>query len=315
MNGAHRVALLLPGQGSQAVGMGRDLAENYSTVRELYERADDLLGFSLSALCWHGPEELLRRTDHAQPAILLHSYAVWTVLPEAIRSSVVIAAGHSLGEFSAYLLADALSFPQALRLVRRRGELMASSGDRRPGTMSAVLGLDGARVAELCARVEVGTVVPANFNAPAQVVVSGEVEAVRRLEELAREAGARRVLPLSVSGAFHSPLMEWATEGLREALALDGPSDPRFPVVANAAARPVTTGAEARVLLLEQLTAPVRWVECVNAMRRAGVDHWLEVGPGRVLAGLLRRIDRSLAVSSVGDVLSVREMNGGGSGN
>lgn len=294
-----RTALLLPGQGSQEVGMGRDLAERWPEAGELFERADRILDHDLSRLCWEGPEEELTRTENAQPAILLHSCAAFRLLPEPLRESVVVGAGHSLGEFTAYVCAGALSFEDGLRLVRRRGELMARSDE---GTMAAVLGMDDDRVRRLCSE-DGGTVVAANFNAPGQVVISGEEAAVERVGRRAEEAedGARRVLPLQVSGAFHSPLMEVAREGLAEALEAVDFGDPDFPVVANVSAEPVTTGEEARRLLVEQLTSPVRWTESVLAMRDRDPDRWLEVGPGNVLSGLLRRIDRSQEGEPAGD--------------
>lgn len=301
---ATSIALLLPGQGSQFVGMGRDLARGSDPAADVYRRADEILGIPLSRISWEGPSEELTRTENAQPAILTHSYAVWRALPDAVRGRVRIAAGHSLGEFTAYLTSGALSFPDALRLVRRRGELMAES---REGTMAAVLGLEAEEVEAACESVD-GTVVAANYNAPGQVVVSGSVEAVEAAGEAAEDRGARRVLPLQVSGAFHSPLMEVAREGLRGALE-DVPFDPpRFPVVANAAARPVTDVVEARSLLVKQLTSPVRWTGCIEAMREAGPDRWLEIGPGSVLTGLLRRIDRSLECRAVGTLEEVRAM-------
>ena len=302
-----RTAVLMPGQGSQFVGMGWDLAEAYPEVRRIYERADEILGVRLSEICWEGPEELLRRTENAQPAILTHSYAVWTVLPEDLRGSVVVAAGHSLGEFSAYLAADSLDFEDALRVVRRRGELMAGSGDERPGGMAAIMGLDPKQVEELCAGVTEGAVVPANFNAPGQIVISGDTAAVERAQELAAEEGSR-VIPLNVSGAFHSPLMDVAREGLREALENVEIRDPSFPVVANATAEAVTEAGMAREYLVAQLTSPVRWVDGVRTMMEFGPDRWLEVGPGRVLAGLLRRIDRSQKAQAVGDPVTIEEL-------
>lgn len=306
MSEGETTALLLPGQGSQFVGMGRDLAGAFPGVDRLYERADDLLGVALSRLCWEGPEEALVRTENAQPAILLHSYAVWTLLADRLSDRVVVAAGHSLGEFTAHLLAGTFGLEDALRLVRRRGELMARAGEQRPGAMAAVLGLDDDAVEAVCAEVEAGTVVPANFNSPGQVVISGDVAAVTRAGEMATERGARRVLSLSVSGAFHSPLMGEARDGLREALDAVAFSDPRFPVVANARAEAVVDAAGARATLVEQLTSPVRWAASVRTMAGLAPDRWLEIGPGSVLAGLLRRIDREWGATSVGDEAGVR---------
>ena len=233
--GAGPIGLLFPGQGSQVVGMGKDLADAFPSVRWTFEEADDALGVALSRLCWNGPEEELTLTVNAQPALLVHSIAVWRLLEERQRDAT-IAAGHSLGEFSAYVAAGSLQFPDAVRSVRRRGQLMLRSGEERPGTMAAVLGLDDAVVQTVCddaSRDGEGEVVPANFNAPGQVVISGDVEAVRRAEERLKEAGARRVIPLNVSGAFHSPLMTVAEEGLREQLESVPLSDPAFPVVSN----------------------------------------------------------------------------------
>jgi len=293
-------ALMLPGQGSQHVGMGKELAAAFGSVREVYERADEALGARLSRLCWKGPEDELTATQNAQPAILVHSYAVWTLVGPEI-GGVAVAAGHSLGEFTAHLIAGTFGFEDALRIVRRRGELMAASGAERPGTMAAVLGLDEEVLSSICARVTEGTVVPANLNAPGQVVISGDVAAVEAAGALATEAGARRVVPLNVSGAFHSPLMEVAAAGLE--MALDGVelSTPAFPVIANATAGAVETADAARETLLAQLTSPVRWVEGLARMRELEPDAWLELGPGTVLAGLLKRFDRELRPESIGE--------------
>lgn len=300
-----RIALLLPGQGSQFVGMGRDLAEAFPAAREVYEEADDILEVRLSELCWQGPGEELTATENAQPAILVHSYAVWVLLRELSTDATVVAAGHSLGEFTAHLLAGTFTFSDALRLVRRRGELMARSGAERPGTMAAVLGLTPEQVEGICEGVSHGTVVPANLNAPGQIVISGDVDAVAVACERATAAGARRVMPLNVSGAFHSPLMEVAAGGLEQALAEADAADPRFPVIANASAEAVRDADAARGTLRAQLTSPVRWVEVVERMREEEPTRWLELGPGSVLAGLLRRIDRSQSATSVGDVEAV----------
>lgn len=295
------VALLFPGQGSQFVGMGRDLAERFPEARAVFEEADDALGMALSRIMWEGPEDELTATLNAQPAILTHSVAVHRVVA-ARPEGVGLAAGHSLGEFSAYVAAGALRFDDAVRTVRRRGELMYRSGEARPGTMAAVLGLDDETVERVCrdASREGEVCVPANYNSPGQLVISGDVAAVDRAVELAREAGARRAVRLNVSGAFHSPLMEVAEAGLAEALDQATISRPAFPVVSNVTAEPVSEPEVARELLVRQLTSPVRWTACVRAILDAGITTFLELGPGSVLSGLLRRIERSAASTTLG---------------
>ena len=272
--------------------MGKDLAERFPAARALFEAVDDALGVALSRIMWKGPEEELTRTHNAQPAILAHSAAVLALIGEVLGRPAA-AAGHSLGEYSAHVAAGSLPATVAARLVRRRGELMFQAGRERPGAMAAVLGLDTALVEAACAEASSGSgvAVPANLNTPEQTVISGDPEAVARAGEGCRARGAKRVVPLKVSGAFHSPLMAPAVAGLRAALAEAGFGDPRCPVIANATAEPVTTAAEALRTLAEQLTAPVRWVEC---MRRAAAlapgAVFVEVGPGNVLTGLLKRI-------------------------
>lgn len=283
---------MCPGQGAQKVGMGKDLAERFPAARALFEAVDDALGVALSRIMWEGPEEELTRTHNAQPAILAHSAAVLALIGEVLGRPAA-AAGHSLGEYSAHVAAGSLPAAVAARLVRRRGELMFQAGRERPGAMAAVLGLDTALVEAACAEASSGSgvAVPANLNTPEQTVISGDPEAVARAGEGCRARGAKRVVPLKVSGAFHSPLMAPAVAGLRAALAEAGFGDPRCPVIANATAEPVTTAAEVLRTLAEQLTAPVRWVEC---MRRAAAlapgAVFVEVGPGNVLTGLLKRI-------------------------
>jgi len=305
-----RLAVVMPGQGSQFVGMGRDLAVADARAMELFERADAVLDVPLSRICWEGPVEELTRTENAQPAILLHSFIVWSLLPDEVRAAVTVGAGHSLGEFTAYVAAGSLSLDDALRLVRRRGELMARSGDERAGTMAAVIGLDPEAVQAACASVSVEgcVVVPANYNAPGQIVISGDVAAVESAMTAATELGARKVIPLRVSGAFHSPLMESARAGLAEAIADVELADPTFPVVANASAMEVSTASEARARLVQQLTSPVRWVESVETIAASDPDSWIEVGPGRVLSGLLKRIDRDQVSAAAGSPEELEQM-------
>ena len=305
-----RLAVMMPGQGSQFVGMGRDLAVADARAMELFERADSVLGVPLSRICWEGPVEELTRTENAQPAILLHSFITWSLLPDDVRAAVNVGAGHSLGEFTAYVASGSLDLDDALRLVRRRGELMARSGDERAGTMAAVIGLDPESVQSACAAVSVDgcVVVPANYNAPGQIVISGDVPAVESAMAAATEVGARKVIPLNVSGAFHSPLMESARSGLAEAITEVDLADPTFPVVANASGKAVHTASEARARLIEQLTSPVRWVESVETIAASAPDLWIEVGPGRVLSGLLKRIDRGQLSAAAGTPVELEQM-------
>jgi [acyl-carrier-protein] S-malonyltransferase len=305
------IGLLFPGQGSQALGMARDLVTHVPEARLTFEEADDVLGFSLSRLCFEGPADELTLTKNAQPAILVHSVAAWRMV-EALGLPVQLAAGHSLGEFSAYVAAGAIGFADAVRTVRRRGELMFESGTQRPGTMAAVLGLDDEVLDGVCrdASTDSEVVVAANYNAPGQIVISGDVAAVERAGVLAKEAGAKRVLPLNVSGAFHSPLMKVAEQGLREHLEGIDLQQPRFPVVSNVTAGPVTDAAEARRLLVEQLTSPVRWVASVRTMGEAGVNRYIELGPGNVLTGLLKRIGDGAEGKALGTVEQIETFKG-----
>jgi [acyl-carrier-protein] S-malonyltransferase len=302
--------LLFPGQGAQKPGMGKDLAEAFPAARATFEAIDDALGAPLSRTMWEGPEDALQQTDVTQPAILAHSTAVLAVVGERL-GPVSGAAGHSLGEYSAYVAAGAISSVAAARLVRRRGALMHEAGSERPGAMAAVLGLATAEVERACREASSGeeVVVAANLNAPDQTVVSGDPPAVTRAGERCRAAGAKRVLPLKVSGAFHSPLMAPAAAGLAAELAAAPFQDPSFPVVANASAEPVRRSDDARRLLAEQLTAPVRWVECMQtlaALVPEGEARFVEVGPGTVLGGLLKRILPGSSYLSLGTAAEVQ---------
>jgi [acyl-carrier-protein] S-malonyltransferase len=281
--------------------MGRDLFAASAAARRTFEEADEVLGFALSRLCHEGPEDALTATSNAQPAILVHSIAVLRTIEER-SAAVACAAGHSLGEFTAYVAAGALPFADAVRTVRRRGELMQQSGTARPGTMAAILGLEESVAVQVCERASTagGVCVPANYNAPGQIVISGDVGAVEAALVLAKEAGARRAVRLNVSGAFHSPLMEEAESGLAAQLETVDLSDPSYPVVSNVTAQPVTSAADASRLLVRQLTSPVRWTDSVRTMLGLGVTTFLEIGPGSVLTGLLRRIDREARARTVG---------------
>jgi len=292
-----RIAYIFPGQGSQYVGMGKDLCGSSPAAKELFARADAVLGVPLSKICFEGPEEELKRTKNTQPGIFLHSIALWNILRPADAAMV---AGHSLGEYSALVAAGALSFEEGLKLVRLRGELMQKAGEDNPGTMAAVVGLDAKSVEDVCgaARVE-GIVQPANFNSPGQIVISGSVSGVRKAMELAKERGAKLVKELVVSGAFHSPLMESAKQGLKRALDSVQLRDSSVPVYANVNAKPVRKAAEIRSLLVEQVTSPVRWDESVLQMSADGVAEFVEVGPGKVLQGLVKRIVPAAAAAGV----------------
>jgi [acyl-carrier-protein] S-malonyltransferase len=294
--------LICPGQGAQRVGMGRDLAERFAAARDTFAAVDEALGVALSRLMWEGPEEELTLTHNAQPAILAHTAAVLAVAGNRL-AGLAAGAGHSLGEYSAHVAAGTLRLADAVRLVRRRGELMFAAGEARPGAMAAVLGLATAEVEAACgdASASDGVAVAANLNAPDQTVISGDPPAVARAGDGCKARGAKRVLPLKVSGAFHSPLMAPAVDGLREALAEAEFSNPAFPVIANASGEPVRTGNDAKRLLADQLTAPVRWVACMrSAAALAPEATYVEAGPGTVLSGLLKRIVPGAASVALG---------------
>ena len=303
------IAFLFPGQGSQAVGMGKALADAFPEAKATFDEADAALGFALTEVMWNGPEDALRATENAQPALLAHSVAALRVLA-ARGVTPSAAAGHSLGEYSAHVAAGSLAFADAIRLVRRRGELMAEAGRVRPGAVAAILGLAGDAVETVCTAVTAGgkgTVVPANFNSPGQVVLSGEIDAVEAAMLACKEAGAKRAIRLPVSGAFHSPLMGPAAEGLVAALAAVTVNDARCPVIANVDARPVTAAADIRDRLGRQLLGAVRWEESMRHLVAEGTAAFVELGTGKVLRGLLRQIAPEARSANVDDPASLDE--------
>ncbi len=305
------IVLLFPGQGSQKPGMGKDLADAFPVARGIFGEVDAALGMDLSRLCFEGPAEELTLTRNAQPALFAHGAAVWALTKDALRPYLRAAAGHSLGEFTAYYAADSVSLPGAARLVRRRGELMFETGTSRPGTMAAILGTTTTPIEEICERAskEAGLVVPANFNTDDQVVISGEIAGVERAMELAKEAGAKRAIRLPVSGAFHSPLMEPAVVGLTDAIATSAFTDPVCPVYSNVTAQPSTTAVEAKALLLRQLTSPVRWsTEIRNIAARFSEALYVEMGSGNVLSGLVGRLVKGARTFSCGTRAEVEKL-------
>ena len=294
------LALLFPGQGSQSVGMGKSLCEASPAARAVFDEADAVLGFPLSRVCFEGPEEELRRTAITQPAILTHSVAAWADLrarfPERLEGAA-LAAGHSLGEYSANVAAGSLPFARAVALVHARGRFMQEAVPEGVGAMAAIVGLAAEAVDEACREAADGeTVAPANYNSPEQTVIAGHAAAVVRASEACLARGAKRAIPLQVSAPFHCALMSPARERMTPLLAEAPFSDAALPVVTNVDAEPMTAGARLRDALARQIDSPVRWVASVQRLAREGVDRALEIGPGNVLAGLVRRIDRGIKV-------------------
>ncbi|HOP44082.1 MAG TPA: ACP S-malonyltransferase [Flavobacteriales bacterium] len=284
-------AYVFPGQGSQFPGMGKDLYDADSNARIWFEHANDLLGFNLTQVMFNGSEDDLKRTDVTQPAIFLHSVVKAKAMGDEFRPDMV--AGHSLGELSALVAAGAVEFADGLKLVAARANAMQKACEAEPGTMAAILGLDDAVVEEVCASIP-GVVVPANYNCPGQLVISGALDAVNAACEKLKEAGAKRALVLPVGGAFHSPLMEPARAELATAIEYTPIVDPRCPVYQNVDARPHTDPARIKANLIQQLTAPVRWTQTMQRMLADGANKVVEVGPGKVLQGLFKKVDREL---------------------
>ena len=287
-------AYVFPGQGAQFVGMGKDLYDNNAVAKEMFEKANEILGFRITDLMFNGTEEDLRQTKVTQPAIFLHSVILAKSLGDEFKPDMV--AGHSLGEFSALVAAGALSFEEGLKLVAKRAMAMQKACEAKPSTMAAVLALSDETVENLCAEVE-DVVAPANYNCPGQVVISGTIEGIDKACEKMLAAGAKRALKLKVGGAFHSPLMQPAQEELAEAIAAAEFSTPRCPVYQNVDGKPHTDPKEIKENLIKQLTAPVRWTYDVQAMIADGADDFTELGPGKVLQGLISKIDRNVKTS------------------
>ncbi len=291
------VAVVFPGQGSQYAGMGKEFYHAYPEVREVFEEASDRLGIDMAKLCFEASEEELKLTENTQPSILTVSYAIYRVV-EGILGEVAFFAGHSLGEYTACVASGMMSFGDAVYAVRRRGQFMQEAVPPGEGAMAAVIGLAPEVVEEVCSQVD-GVVEPANYNSPEQVVIAGKAEAVEKASELLSKRGAKRVVPLKVSAPFHCSLMEPAARRLKEVLDVMDFGDARVPVVSNVLATEVVEGDRERELLIEQVVSPVRWYQSVLYMRDRGVDTFVEVGPSRVLSGLIRKTDRRLKVLNV----------------
>lgn len=305
------IAFLFPGQGSQHAGMGKALADNFTVARQLFEEANDALGFDLASLCYNGPEEDLKLTANTQPAILTTSVAALRVLEAETGLVPAYAAGHSLGEYSALVCAGALAFADAVRTVRQRGTFMQEAVPVGTGSMAAILGLDLEALNAVCLEAAQGQVVsPANYNSDGQVVIAGHTEAVTRAIDLAKEKGAKRALPLPVSAPFHCSLMTPAGERLAEALAAITVNEMSLPVVTNVEATPNQDSSRVCDLLVQQVSAPVRWQETVACMVNLGVERYVEIGPGKVLSGLAKRMAKGSTIQNVQTVADIATLAG-----
>lgn len=306
MSDNNRTAYIFPGQGSQTVGMGRDLYETFAAAKAIINQADEVLKFPLSKLYFEGPEEELRQTVNAQPALVTIGFACLKAMQEAAGGNLPVpafTAGHSLGEYTALAAAGVFDFATAVYLARERGRLMQEAGTKTTGGMVAVLGMEEAALNEICRETETNI---ANYNSPGQLVISGATENVARAAELAKARGASRAVPLQVSGAFHSPLMKPAEEALRQIIAGMPFGDPSVPVIGNTTALPLTTAAEVKDELTRQLCHGVQWQRSVEYMAAQGVNNFVEIGPGKVLTGLVRRINREAKTANISDVASVQ---------
>ena len=306
MSDAIKVAYVFPGQGAQTVGMGKDLYDSFDSIKVLFKQADDAVGFPLSRICFEGPEEELRKTSNAQPALVAVSIACLKAAQEVAGKNLPVPtfmAGHSLGEYTALAAADAIDFGTAVYLAKERGRLMYEAGLKKPGSMMAMIGIEEAVLAEICW--QTGTVI-ANINSPGQLVISGASENITKAAELAKAKGVLRAIPLQVSGAFHSPLMQPAVDGMAQVLMKVTFNDPAVPIIGNVTAQPLTGASQFKDELLKQLGSSVQWQRSVEYMLKHGVTRFIEIGPGKVLAGLIKRISRDAEMVNIGDAAAVR---------
>ncbi|MDD4858963.1 MAG: ACP S-malonyltransferase [Dehalococcoidales bacterium] len=302
-----KAAFVFPGQGSQSVGMGRDLYDNFPAAKAIFDQADNVLGFSISQLCFAGPDDELRKTVNAQPALVTMSFACLQAARAAGAKlpQPAFTAGHSLGEYTALAFAGVLDFGDAVRLARERGRLMYEAGTAQPGSMAAVLGLDEAVLAEVCRQTGVWL---ANINCPGQLVISGAVMNLNQAMEQAKARGASRVVPLQVSGAFHTPLMQLAADGLSKMISTLQFREPAITIIGNVNAQPLTTAQAVKDELLKQLTSPVQWQRSVEYMAKQNTGTFYEIGPGKVLSGLIKRINKEAATVNIGDVAAIKAL-------
>ncbi|ORJ63564.1 ACP S-malonyltransferase [Geothermobacter hydrogeniphilus] len=304
------ITFLFPGQGSQSAGMGKDLAADFKVARDVFEEANDALGFDLATLCFNGPDEDLKLTENTQPAILTHSVAALRVLQEVSDLRPDYAAGHSLGEYSALVCSGALQFADAVKIVRQRGRFMQQAVPVGQGAMAAIIGLDAESLEQVCRQAADGDVVsPANYNSPGQVVIAGHAEAVARATDLAKAKGAKRAMPLPVSAPFHCSLMQPAADQLARVLEPVQVGKLNVPVVSNVEARPNLESERVKALLVRQVCAPVRWEESVTWMVESGVDHFVEIGPGKVLSGLVKRMARGSRIQNLAVAADIEKLN------
>jgi [acyl-carrier-protein] S-malonyltransferase len=306
-----KVAYVFPGQGAQTVGMGKDLYDSFDSIKVLFKQADAAVGFPLSRICFEGPEEELRKTSNAQPALVAVSIACLKAAQEVAGKTLpapIFMAGHSLGEYTALAAANAIDFGTAVYLAKERGRLMYEAGLKRPGRMMAMMGIEEAVLAEICQ--QTGTVI-ANINSPGQLVISGASENITKAAELAKARGGVRAIPLQVSGAFHSPLMQPAVDGMTQVLAKVTFKDPAVPIIANVTAQPLTSASQIKDELLKQLCSGVQWQRSVEYMLKQGASKFIEIGPGKVLAGLIKRISRDVETVNIGDVTAVKGLFSG----